>query len=72
MCMFGGGGSAPAPPPPPPPIPTPTRDDPEISQADRDARRRRQLAAGRQSTLLTGGEGVTEDANTADKTLLGA
>jgi len=60
------------PPPPPPPIPVPARDDPAVSQANRDARRRRQLAAGRQSTLMTGGQGVTEDANTGAKTLLGA
>ena len=60
------------PPPPPPPIPVPARDDPAVSQANRDARRRRQLAAGRQSTLMTGGQGVAEDANTGAKTLLGA
>mgnify|MGYP003109280768 CR=1 FL=1 len=62
----------PPPPPPPPPIPTPARDDPEVTRADRTARRRRQLAAGRQSTLITGGEGVTQDANTGSKSLLGA
>ena len=60
------------PPPPPPPIPVPARDDPAVSQANRDARRRRQLPAGSQSTLMTGGQGVTEDANTGAKTLLGA
>jgi len=60
------------PPPPPPPISVPARDDPAVSQANRDSRRRRQLAAGRQSTLMTGGQGVTEDANTGSKSLLGA
>lgn len=64
-----------APPPPPdpePPPPPPTRDDPEVVDAQRAARKRRISAKGRSSTLLTGGQGVTEEANTGLKTLLGS
>lgn len=65
-----GGGKVKAPPPPPPP---PT----EESAADKLAKeaneqRLRAGAAGRASTMLTGGEGVEEDAKTAKKKLLGA
>jgi hypothetical protein len=65
------GGSKPKPPPPPPPPPT------EESAADKLAKesqeqRLRSGSAGRASTMLTGGEGVVEDAKTAKKKLLGA
>lgn len=65
------GGSKPKAPPPPPPPPT------EDSAAEKLAReaneqRMRAVAAGRASTMLTTGEGVTEELNTAKKKLLGA
>lgn len=46
------------------------QDQAVTDQQDADLRRRR-LAAGRQSTLLTGGQGVTSGATTTGKTLLG-
>lgn len=50
---------------------TPTEQDPAV-QASLEAERRRQAnAGGRQSTLLTGGAGLTSPATTAPKTLLG-
>lgn len=65
------GGSKPKAPPPPPPPPT------EESAADKLAKeaneqRIRAGTAGRASTMLTGGEGVEEDVQTAKKRLLGA
>lgn len=68
--IFSGGKSKPkAPPPPPPPT--------DESAADRLAKeandqRIRSGAAGRASTMLTGGDGVEEDVQTAKKKLLGA
>jgi hypothetical protein len=60
-----GGGDIPSPPPPPPP--------PTIDRTDEIARqeRARRSAAGRGSTLLTGGQGVTEESPSATKRLLG-
>lgn len=50
---------------------TPTEQDPAV-QASLEAERRRQAnAQGRQSTLLTGGAGLTTPATTTQKTLLG-
>jgi len=70
MCMSS--PRAPAPPPAPPPVPaSPTRDDPEMVEAQRSARRRRIAAQGRSSTMLTGGQGVTEEANLGQASLLG-
>lgn len=58
-----------------PKIPTPpdipTRDDPAVKEAGKKERRRRLKAKGRSSTILTGGQGVTEAANIGRKTLLG-
>ena len=70
MCI---GNTTPPPPPvaPPPPPAPPTRDDPEMTAAQRSARRRNILARGRAPTLLTGGEGVTEEANLGMRNLLG-
>ena len=69
------GGKAPKipdPPPPPPPPPEPPKMADEAQRRARDeqlaeARRR----AGAQSTIATGAGGLTEEANTAKKTLLG-
>ena len=48
----------PAPPPPPAPMPAPVAPT-------------RLASAGRQSTILTSGQGVTEEASTTKATLLG-
>jgi hypothetical protein len=65
-----GGGKVKAPPAPPPPP------DPNVASeklaAEAQAERLRAAAGGRASTMLTGGEGVEEEANTAKKRLLGA
>lgn len=68
MCM-GSTPRAPAPPPKAPEAPTMpnTTGGPGTAESDR----RRRLAAGSSSTILTGSRGVTENATTATKTLLG-
>lgn len=63
------GGSQPAPLPPPVP---PSRSDADIQSAALEARQRRAAATGRSETILTSGQGVTEDANTTTKKLLGS
>lgn len=69
----GGGGKGPSAPPPPPAPPRPeSMEEQAAVSASREAERRRQaMAAGRESTMLTGGQGVTTEAPTASKTLLG-
>ncbi len=70
MGAFFGGQKQSAPPPPPPP---PTEDS-AADKLEKEAKEQRIRAgsAGRASTMLTGGEGVTEEAKTAKKKLLGA
>lgn len=72
MCI-GRAPRMPDPPPPPPaPIAAPTRDDPQVVNEQRSARRRAISARGRSSTLLTGGQGLDDDeANVGRLTLLG-
>lgn len=53
----------------PPPRPPPTQQSPEVIAARTNEKRRAALAAGRQSTILTGPMGVPA---TSGKTLLGA
>lgn len=53
----------------PPPPPTPA--DPAVQQAARDAQTAAAMAAGRGSTILTGGQGDTSKATVAKKVLLG-
>jgi hypothetical protein len=65
------GGSKPKAPPPPPPPPTEVSAAPGLKAAA-DEQRMRAGAAGRASTMLTGGEGVKDDVETAKKKLLGA
>lgn len=56
----------------PPPVQAPTEQDPAVTSAmDEERRRRRAAASGRQSTIATGGQGVTAPANVGFKTLLG-
>jgi len=55
----------PPPPPAPPPAPAPTPD------AGLDARKKERLRYGRRKTILTGGQGIEEEAAILKKTLLG-
>jgi hypothetical protein len=64
--LFGGGPSAPAPPPP-----VPTLANPAVLDAERQQEASQAQAAGRASTLLTSGTGVTSQPTLAKKTLLG-
>ncbi len=57
---------------PTPPDPAATAVDPGVSAAREDERRRRAAAAGQSSTILTGAGGLTQSAQTGQKTLLGA
>lgn len=69
----GGGGGKGSSPPPPAPAPKPESAEEQAAVgASRDRERRRQaMAMGRESTMLTGGQGVTAAAPTATKSLLG-
>ncbi len=75
MRLYGGGGgkgSAPKPADPPPQPRPHSAEEQQAVDAQRTTERRRMAAAeGRQATMLTGGEGVTDSATTATKTLLG-
>lgn len=76
VCGGGGGGGkggGPSAPPPPPPPPKPeAAEEQQAVDATRERERRRQAqAVGRESTMLTGGQGVSGTATTASKTLLG-
>lgn len=55
----------------PPPVETPKMDDPEVEEARRQERLRMLAQKGRQSTILTGGAGLLDNAPTRKKTLLG-
>ena len=68
---MGGFISGPKPQAPPPPPPPPERDDSAVQDAARAERRRQAGAKGRASTILTSGQGVTEDTPVVKKTLLG-
>lgn len=77
MCT-GGAPSTPSPPPPPPPPAIPkTRSQPKLSsegvrkaQSDTEDKARR-FAGTRGGTLVTGPGGLSTDANSQKKTLLG-
>lgn len=68
--MFGGGGKQAPPPPPPTPPSTPTPAD--TSVVDAGAAVRNAAKGGIGSTIATGGAGLTEEATTNRKSLLGA
>ena len=71
--MCGGSPKAPAPPPPPPPPPEPpTPIDPAIKQARADETARLKAARGRQGTIVTGGLGLEDPANTGAQKLSGS
>ncbi len=61
--------SQPSPPPPPPPAPT--REDPEVEQARRQAQTDARRQRGRAATVITGGQGTTQQAPVRTKRLLG-
>lgn len=67
--IFGGAKTPKAPAPPPPPTPDTKSED---LAREANEQRMRAAQAGRASTILTGGEGVDEDVQTAKKKLLGA
>lgn len=70
--LFSSPASISAPPPPPPPVPPPpTPVDPAIAKAGADARSRAIAAGGIGGTVVTGPQGLTAPASTAQKTLLG-
>ena len=62
--------SAPKPPPPPPPPAAPK--SAAAAPAGTAARKNLRSKYSRKSTILTGGQGVTEEAEIVKKTLLGA
>jgi hypothetical protein len=66
---FGGGGSTP---PIQPVVPLPTPEAPEVKEREEIEKKRIRQMKGRQSTILTGAGGVTEEAPIQRKTLLGA
>jgi hypothetical protein len=64
--------AAPPPPPTPPPLPPPpTEQSPEVTKARKDSRQRAALASGRNSTILTSAQGLTDAPAVTGKTLLG-
>ena len=67
MCV----GSKPSVPSAPEIQAAPQEQDAAVVSARDDEARRRRAAAGRASTLLTGSQGDTSQANTSNKTLLG-
>lgn len=66
-----GGGDMPSIPAPIPPKAPPKRVSPETTKAKVGERQRAALAAGRNSTLLTGSQGDLSQASVTGKTLLG-
>jgi len=71
MCMGSSPAPAPAPLPAPAP-PAPTRADPEVKKAKTQNKQRAALAAGRNSTIVTGSQGLVSESTSGSKTLLGA
>lgn len=71
MCFASGRPNIPPPQLAPAPPPVPTSADPSVGKAKQRTRQQAALAAGRSSTILTGGLGLTTPAFTAKKSLLG-
>lgn len=72
MCMGGSPSTPSAPPPPPAPVPAPQLPDQGVQQAGKDQRAKAAAAASAGQTLLTGPQGLTEQAQTTGKSLLGS
>jgi hypothetical protein len=71
ICGGGGGKGSSPPPPAPAPKPESAEAQAEVESSRNRERRRQAMAMGQQSTMLTGGQGVTTAAPTAGKSLLG-
>lgn len=71
MCLPSAPKSAEPPPLPPPAPPPPTAADPAVARARSDNRQRAALALGRDKTILTSGQGLSDGAGSGKKTLLG-
>ena len=69
MKMFLSKGPVAQMPPPPPPLPSPA--DPAVAAKTREVNKRAMGRRGLARTNLTGGQGITEDASVARKSLLG-
>lgn len=68
--LFGGA----KPPTPPPPAPLPVREDPAVKEAERRERLATARRRGRRATILTSGQGTTDNATItrpSGKTTLG-
>lgn len=72
MSMFSAPPQIAPPPPPPAPPPLPTPVDPQVQLVREQMRRRQRAAGGRQSTVKTSAQGLTDIAPGTKKTLLGA
>ena len=71
VCGGGGGKGSKAPDPAPMPKPESAEEQQAVDMSRDRERRRRALAMGRESIMLTGGQGVTTQATTQQKTMLG-
>lgn len=71
MGIFSGPPSIKPPPPPPAPPEPPTPVEPGVRKARKESRRRAALSEGRKSTILTSAQGLSSEAQTTKKTLLG-
>tara|TARA_R110002096_G_scaffold253269_1_gene446168 strand:+ start:127 stop:294 length:168 start_codon:yes stop_codon:yes gene_type:complete len=54
------------------PAPPATQIDPAVKSARRNEKKNAAMLAGRKATILTGSQGVLDDAYTQKKTLMGA
>ena len=72
MSIFSSAPKMPAPPPPPPaPPPPPTPVDEGVRRVRENIRRRAAVSGGRASTIATSAQGLSTEALTTKKTLLG-
>jgi hypothetical protein len=71
ICGGGGGKGDNPPPPAPAPRPESAEAQAEVDATRQRERRRQAMAGGQQSTVMTGGQGLTAPAATTSKSLLG-
>ncbi len=71
MSIFSGPSMPPPPPLPPPPPPPPTPVDPGVRAVRDNIRRRAAVSGGRGSTIMTSPQGLSSEALTTKKSLLG-